>query len=180
VSRHGRVRVRAVRPGRAGPAAPALLLALLLPAAAPAALAGRDDAFGRWWLPDGNGQLHVEPAGDGLIGRVACLARVPAAGEPGPVDANNPDPAQRERPVLGLALLEGFRWNERAGRWEDGTIYDPDTGSTYASRVWLDGGGDLRARGYLGAPMFGRTVVFRHVPAGDVVRDGPCGTPRAD
>ena len=77
---------------------------------------------------------------------------------------------------MGLAILEGFSWNARRGRWEDGSIYDPETGDTYDSRLYFEGATRDRftARGYIGLPMLGRSVVFRRTADDQKVDNGLC------
>ncbi len=87
------------------------------------------------------------------------------AGKPGTPrrDDNNPEPEMRSRLLIGLELLEDYRWTGR--RWE-GKIYDPGSGNTYSSRMELDGN-RLRMRGYIGMPMLGRTRHFDPVAVCD-------------
>jgi len=83
------------------------------------------------------------------------------AGQP-KVDRENPDPALRDRGVVGLRIMEGFRYTGR-DRWADGTIYDPENGKTYKCRLLLTGDGELKVRGYVGISLFGRTSVWTPV-----------------
>jgi hypothetical protein len=84
-----------------------------------------------------------------------------AVGEPGAPrrDDNNPDPDLRARQLVGMELLEDYRWTGR--RWE-GKIYDPESGNTYSSRMERDGV-RLKMRGYIGTPLLGRTRHFEPV-----------------
>ncbi len=73
------------------------------------------------------------------------------------VDRNNPAPSLRDRPLLGLRVAKGFRY--AGGRvWTNGMIYDPDTGRTYRSRMYLTKLGTLKVRGYVGFPLLGNTT----------------------
>lgn len=81
------------------------------------------------------------------------------------VDRENPDPALRRRPILGLRLLEGLE-HDGDGEWSGGTVYDPETGKTYKSKARLGEGGDvLHLRGYIGFSLLGRTTEWTRVPA---------------
>ena len=63
------------------------------------------------------------------------------------------------KPVVGLTILRGLR-REGEG-YGGGTILDPDDGRTYRCKALLrDGGARLEVRGYVGAPVFGRTQVW--------------------
>ena len=49
-------------------------------------------------------------------------------------DKNNPDPALRDRPVMGLPILINMQPSE--GRWE-GSVYNAENGKTYDSSISL-------------------------------------------
>jgi uncharacterized protein (DUF2147 family) len=73
------------------------------------------------------------------------------------VDRENPDPKLQDRPIVGLEIVKGLEY-AGGGRWEDGTIYDPESGKTYKSKAQLaDGGDTLALRGYIGFSLLGRT-----------------------
>ncbi len=61
-------------------------------------------------------------------------------------DQNNPDPALRNRPIVGIAFIRDFR-AVRPGRWSGGTIYDPNSGKTYDSKVRINPDGTLKVEG---------------------------------
>ena len=118
------------------------------------------DILGLWDA----GESHVEiyACGDLLCGRIAALDE--PLGEDGKekLDENNPEPALRSRPLLGMDLIAGF---VKAGKkkWEDGTIYDPRDGKTYKCVMKLQRDGSLKVRGYVGVPLLGKTVVWTRI-----------------
>ena len=121
----------------------------------------RDDVLG-YWAGD-QSVIHVTADGDTLAARVIALSfpTYQADEDFGPVgaprrDDNNPDADLKRRPVLGIDLLSEYRHTGK--RWE-GKIYDPESGNTYSSRIWVDDG-DLKMRGYIGTPILGRTATF--------------------
>ena len=74
-------------------------------------------------------------------------------------DRRNPNAELRSRPIIGLQIMEGFRYaGDRT--WTDGHIYDPESGNTYHGRITLRPDGRLELRGYVGISLFGRTVVW--------------------
>jgi len=73
------------------------------------------------------------------------------------LDDNNPDPALRKRPIIGLQMFDGHQYED--SRWR-GEIYDPESGNTYQSRLKLTRDGRLEIRGYIGVPLFGRSAQF--------------------
>lgn len=125
--------------------------------------AEQDAVVGHW--RDDRSLLIVSRQGESLSMRIhAVLDPLYKTGEkPGPVgaprrDSRNPDAALQHRPLLGLELLIGYGWSGE--RWE-GEIYDPESGKTYKSYMTVDEDGQLAMRGYIGAPMFGRTAEFK-------------------
>ncbi|XOV84350.1 MAG: DUF2147 domain-containing protein [bacterium] len=120
-------------------------------------------AVSGYWVGD-TSILHIEAQAGQLRATIVAL-KDPVylasedIGTPGAprTDNNNPDPELQGRALLGLNLLTAYRY--RDGRWQ-GKIYDPESGNTYSSRMSVDRQGRLNMRGYIGAPMFGRTAVF--------------------
>jgi uncharacterized protein (DUF2147 family) len=137
-----------------------LVLALIL--GAPVVVADEDAVVGFWAGEDSI--LRVRRDGDGLAMVIVALRNpvyrkdegVGVPGEPR-VDLNNPDEALRGRPILGLNLLDGYRYED--DRWQ-GKIYDPESGKVYSSRMKVNGDGELEMRGYIGTPLLGRTQSF--------------------
>ena len=122
--------------------------------------AGANDLFGRWET----GESHVEiyACGDLVCGRIAELDEPLDENGNEKFDENNPDPALRSRPILGLDLIAGFTRDGRS-EWKGGTIYDPRNGKTYKCVMKLQRDGSLKVRGYVGVPMFGKTVVWTRI-----------------
>jgi uncharacterized protein (DUF2147 family) len=64
---------------------------------------------------------------------------------------------------MGLQILKGFSYNEKAKNWEKGTIYDPKNGKTYDCYMWFEGNNDkvLKIKGYvLGMRWLGRQTTW--------------------
>ena len=112
----------------------ALLFALLAITISTPALAARDDIMGRWSTHKG-GEIEIAPCTsqpEKLCGFIASLVNP----ERTPTDAENPDPALRDRPLLGLPLFFDFIY---AGedKWKEGRIYNVENGKTYNSKLRL-------------------------------------------
>lgn len=141
-----------------------LVLMFLLVAGSATSADSPDAIFGRW--ASDNSILEVGESDGVLHARiVAMLDPRYKPGEDGPVgtervDMHNPDPTLRTRPLLGLDLLSQYQYKD--GKWQ-GQLYDPESGKTYKSQITLGSDGKLQMRGYIGAPMFGRTAVWAPV-----------------
>ncbi len=72
---------------------------------------------------------------------------------------------RKDKPVLGMTIIKGVKHSESdKGRWDGGEILDPNNGKTYKVRLTPgDGGKTLAVRGYIGAPMLGRTQTWIRV-----------------
>ena len=116
---------------------------------------------GTWLSGDGDGWIEITLAGDGLSGIVKGSPNADA--DRPDTDEKNPDPALRDRPLIGLDLFSGFSY-DGDGRWSGGTIYDPNSGKTYRCIITVVDGETLKVRGYIGVPMLGRTETWTRVP----------------
>ncbi|OGT63738.1 MAG: hypothetical protein A3J38_08310 [Gammaproteobacteria bacterium RIFCSPHIGHO2_12_FULL_45_9] len=66
--------------------------------------------------------------------------------------------ALRNRPVEGMQIIQGLRWNAENNRYEDGLVFDPRTAKTYRCRATLAQNGKvLEFRGYFGVSWLGET-----------------------
>ncbi len=66
---------------------------------------------------------------------------------------------RKDQPVIGMVFLNGLK--KDGDRYTGGQILDPKNGKVYKSRAELiEGGKKLEVRGYVGAPMFGRTQTW--------------------
>lgn len=97
---------------------------------------------GRWLTVDGKAIVHVAPCGKSLCGKIEKILK-PTPGRPH-TDVENADPALRNRPLIGLPLLTGFA---DAGQVWKGTIYDPESGKSYTSKVSRNANGTLKVQG---------------------------------
>ncbi len=109
------------------------------------------DIVGVWDTGDG---AHVEIyERDGKYhGKFVLFYDEPPAGG---VDAENPDPALRDRPLLGADLILNFEFNGK--KWKKGRLYNPENGKQYKADLELRDG-VLKVRGWIGMRLIGRTV----------------------
>ena len=116
-----------ITPGLAG-----VLAATLLASAAAAGPAGK------WRVGDGTAVINVHNCGAGLCGSIEAIA------EKGAVDENNPNPAQRSRPLQGLPIMSLQKSGDNL--WS-GTIYNAQDGQNYAAKLKQDGEAALTLEG---------------------------------
>jgi uncharacterized protein (DUF2147 family) len=72
---------------------------------------------------------------------------------------------RKDKPVVGLTIIRGVKKNGgEDGLWDGGEILDPNNGKVYRVRLKpADGGKKLEVRGYIGAPLLGRTQTWLRV-----------------
>jgi uncharacterized protein (DUF2147 family) len=144
----------------------AVALVALVAAGAPSMGAEQEQVaspLGIWHAEGGAAQVEIAECDGGLCGRVTSLRSPFDESGCELRDANNPDPQQRSRPVLGLEILHAVEQpaGDRPG-WT-GTIYDPGSGRTYDCEIRSDGVDRLQLRGYIGVPLIGRTTTWFRV-----------------
>jgi uncharacterized protein (DUF2147 family) len=100
-------------------------LAALSLLAVPAAAA---DPSGDWTVKDGSARMRLADCNGKIWGIVAWA-------QTSGVDSKNPDPAQRNRPLIGLPILRGMQ-KTKSNQWE-GPIYNPKNGKTYQGTITL-------------------------------------------
>ena len=79
-------------------------------------------------------------------------------------DFRNPDESLRGRPLLGMDLMYGFEHNGK-NKWEDGRIYDPESGKEYRCKVTMKDPDTLEIFGYIkvGFAKLGRDTIWKRV-----------------
>ena len=112
------------------------------------------------WLTSGKepAKIQVYRSGQNYYGKIVWLQNPLNNGKP-KLDANNPDKNKRNQQIVGLSILSGFEFNGD-DEWDDGKIYDPESGKTYSCYLSLKNSTTLKVRGYLGLSMFGRTETW--------------------
>ena len=75
-------------------------------------------------------------------------------------DVHNPNPALRDRKILGMSVLSGLKYNAETGTWEGGMVYDSKHGKDWNASATLDKKGVLKVRGYWHFKFIGHTMDF--------------------
>lgn len=123
------------------------------------ALAGTnpDACLGTWLTGSKKGHVQIYKQGDKYFGKIVWLKdpNDPATGKP-LTDSKNPDVHKKNRHLLGLVNLHGFKY-EGNNTWDDGKIYDPETGKEYSCKIKLTSANQLDVRGFIGVSLIGRT-----------------------
>jgi uncharacterized protein (DUF2147 family) len=122
-----------------------------------------EDLTGLWEPSSGKGRVKIDKIGDKYYGKVVWIREpIDPETKQKKLDKANPHPALRSRPRLGLRVLKDFTFSGDA-IWENGTIYDPESGSTYNCKITMTDANTLSIRGYIGVSMFGKTDVWKRM-----------------
>ncbi|MEY4694434.1 MAG: hypothetical protein RLZZ95_883 [Pseudomonadota bacterium] len=71
---------------------------------------------------------------------------------------------RKDKPKIGMEIIRGGQQADGKLVWEGGKILDPENGKNYSLRLTpIEGGKKLEVRGYIGAPMLGRTQTWIRV-----------------
>lgn len=130
---------------------------------------GADAILGKWYTHKGDAQFEFTKRDGKYYGHI-CWEKKSVYGkkdkEAGRTthDRNNPDPALRARPMLGLELFKDFEYTGE-NFFDKGTIYNPEDGRTYKANLTLADSEHLKVHGYIGISLIGGTTIWtRHVP----------------
>ncbi len=107
--------------------------------AAGSAGAAEPQPTGEWRTANGLANIRIDDCDGALWGIISWEK------EPGGVDSNNPNPAERNRPMLGLHILLNMK-PTKPGLWQ-GEVYNAENGKTYDSKISLASPDVLRIEG---------------------------------
>ena len=122
---------------------------------------------GTWRSVDENGQpkaqVRIEAQGEGanavLNGRIEKVLK--AGADPKAV-CEKCEGDRKDKPIVGMEIIQGAKKKADADVWEGGRILDPEKGSDYSLRLTpIDGGAKLQVRGSMGP--FSRTQTWQRV-----------------
>jgi uncharacterized protein (DUF2147 family) len=86
------------------------------------------EPIGEWLVEEGSARIRIEPCNDTLWGVISWVR------EPG-YDRQNPDPAKRGRPIVGVPILRNMK-PVKPNQWE-GEIYNAKNGKMYSASITL-------------------------------------------
>jgi uncharacterized protein (DUF2147 family) len=119
-----------------------------------------DDIVGTWLNQEATGKVQIYKEGDKYFGKLVWL-RTPldSVTHQPRTDKENPDPALKSTPLIGLINLKNFTFNGK-DEWSGGTIYDPKHGKTYKCYIQFESQNKLKIRGYIGVSLLGKTTYW--------------------
>ena len=120
-----------------------------------------DKVVGVWLTQNKEGKIEIFKSGNQYFGKIVWGKDLyEKDGKTLKKDVHNPNANLRNKTIQNLVILTGFNFKD--DYWQDGKIYDPQSGKTYSSEIKLEGG-KLKLTGYIGITLFGRTEVWERV-----------------
>ena len=113
-----------------------------------------EDAFGVWLNPENKSHTEFYKCGAGLCAKITKVA------DGQKTDDKNPDAAKRNRPIVGLVIMEGAK-KAGANKWS-GTLYNRADGKSYSGTVTVKSKSELDLSGCVAA-VFCKTTTFTRV-----------------
>lgn len=106
-------------------------------------------------------QVRITETGGVFVGKIEKLL-APDAKHDATCDKCEDD--RKDKPMVGLEIIRGVKKSDSDNTWDGGTILDAAEGKIYKVRLQTaDGGKKLEVRGYIGAPLLGRTQTWVRV-----------------
>jgi uncharacterized protein (DUF2147 family) len=118
-----------------------------------------DDIIGIWFTGGKEpAKIQIYKLAEKFFGKIIWLKNPTENGKQR-MDVNNPNKLKQNNPIIGLVMLTGFKFDGDE-EWKGGDIYDPESGKTYSSYMYLKDKNTLKVRGYIGISLFGRTETW--------------------
>lgn len=127
------------------------------------AVLGQEDAnriTGQWYTEENKSVIEIFKKDGKYFGKIVWLKQEYYENGKPPLDENNPLKPLRERPLIGLVMMFNFEYTGD-DVWENGKVYDPESGNTYSGKLTLENQNTLKARGFIGFSLIGRTTTWK-------------------
>jgi len=117
--------------------------------------------LGTWTNANKEARFQIYKCGEKLCGKIIWLKEPLLQGKP-KVDSKNPDETKRNQPILGMVFLKNFAYVGE-NKWDNGSIYDPQSGKTYSCYMKILDKDKLEVKGYIGIALVGRSQIWTRV-----------------
>lgn len=108
-----------------------------------------DEGIFGYWLTSGS-IVKIETCNNSICGEIATVFTEEGVDPESVLDENNKDKSKRERPIVGINILSDFSIEKSDQKiFKGGKIYDPRSGNTYKSNLYLNEDGTLKVEGCL-------------------------------
>ena len=105
---------------------------------------------GIWFTDDKTSKIQIYKSESQYFGKIIWMASKESKEE------------LKIKPKVGYQIFRKFTF-EGKNVWSGGQVSDPRSGMTVSGKMTLKDNNTLNVRGYVGAPMFGKTVILLRV-----------------
>jgi len=144
---------------------PSLFLATLILTLASPSLKAQSNPIGLWQTFDEDSTeirsiVEIELQNNHLIGTIKKILDPKASADERCEKCSG---LLKNKPILGLTIIQALNPQPKGGEWSGGTILDPEDGKQYKLTLELDPlGKQLKVRGHWG--FFYKTQIWKRVP----------------
>jgi uncharacterized protein (DUF2147 family) len=109
---------------------------------------------GKWkTIDDNTGKersiVEIYKKGDKYYGKILSLYRAPGEEQDPICDECDEDDSRYNQKIIGMEFIQDMEYDADDMELEDGTILDPENGSIYDCKIWVNKEGNLQVRGYI-------------------------------
>lgn len=119
-----------------------------------------DAILGEWYSPDKDGKFLFYKYNGKYYGKVTWIKDPNDANGKPITDKANPDPALRNRPLMGMDVFTHFIYDPEENKWVDGKVYDSRHGDLYSCNMKLISNLVLEVHGFVGFSWLGKSAYF--------------------
>lgn len=106
--------------------------------------------IGVWFTDDKTSKIQIYKTDNQYFGKIIWMS------------AKESKEELKVKPKIGYQIFKKFIF-EGKNVWSGGEVSDPRSGMTVSGKMTLKNENTLNVRGYVGAPIFGKTVVLLRV-----------------
>ncbi|OAQ42283.1 hypothetical protein A5893_04000 [Pedobacter psychrophilus] len=118
--------------------------------------------IGKWMSTEKNVKVEVYKLNDEFRAKVIWFDDTDDPDRPMHTrkDLHNPVKELRNNRILGMSVLKNLKFNAKSNRWEDGIIYDANSGRHFSSVVYFNDEGLLEVKGFWKFEFLCQTIEF--------------------
>ncbi len=105
---------------------------------------------GIWFTDDKTSKIQIYKNNNQYFGKIIWMSSIESKEE------------LKVKPKIGYQIFRKFTF-EGKNVWSGGQVSDPRSGMTVSGKMTLKDENTLNVRGYVGTPMFGKTVILLRV-----------------
>jgi len=123
----------------------------------------REQICGKWENQDKTLRIQVYTHNNDFLSKIIWFSDTEGKPMSYWKDKRNPNPALRNRTILGMSILRDLKYEPKKGTWEGGKVYDSKHGKEWNASASIDKTGRLKVRGYWHFKWIGKSIIFHRI-----------------